>query len=104
MMVNGTSLRLLDLNRSDSTPVANASRCDILCGRVAEMFHRALNRWGIPGAVQPISFEDSVTGDEIEVTLQGSFSVISINGRDYYFDRVTGRFGGTGSGCRQPMR
>jgi len=51
-----------------------------------------------------MTFQDGLTGNEIEITLSGAYSVISINGRDYYFDRLTGRFGGTGLGCRQPIR
>jgi hypothetical protein len=103
-MTSVPRLRLLDKREVDPTPVANATRWQIMVGRLGETVAHLLNRLGCPAAIQPMNYRDGLTGDEIEITLRHSYSVISINGRDFYFDRVTGRFGGTGSGCRQPMR
>jgi len=40
---------------------------------------------------------DRVTGQEIKLTVGDLFVRLSIDGRDYYFDRFTGKFDGTGS-------
>jgi hypothetical protein len=81
-------------------PVANASRITILRGRVREAFCRLLNRWGVPGAIKPMDFQDAVTKQHISVQYGLFFMVLTIDGRDYYFDRITGRFDGTGlSAC-----
>ena len=45
------------------------------------------------------SYDDIVTGGVIEVKVGSLFTRLSVNGRDYYFDRITGRFAGTGQGC-----
>ena len=58
-----------------------------------------LNRMGVPGAIQPFEVHDGVTGQHIKVTVSSRFTVIQVNGRDYYFYRLTGRFDGTGMGC-----
>jgi hypothetical protein len=57
---------------------------------------RFLNRRRVAGAVQPINFNDPLTGNHIEVAINPLFTVLSVNGRDYYFKRLTGRFDGTG--------
>lgn len=56
-----------------------------------------LNRIGVAGAVQEDVIDDALTGNHVRVSIGSLFTVISVNGRDYYFDRLTGRFGGTGS-------
>lgn len=62
-------------------------------------FGRLLQRLKIPGAVTDTIIEDGLTAQRIEVKVGVLFTRISVNGRDYYFDRVTGLFDGTGSGC-----
>jgi hypothetical protein len=42
---------------------------------------------------------DGVTGQKVAVSVGDLFVRLSIDGRDYYFDRLTGRFDGTGLGC-----
>lgn len=43
--------------------------------------------------------EDELTGRAIEVRVEPLFIVFSVDGRDYYFRRFSGRFDGTGLGC-----
>lgn len=50
----------------------------------------------IPGFVKPLEYPDRVTGDYIRIRISSRFTIISVNNRDYYFKRLTGRFGGTG--------
>lgn len=78
---------------------ANATRWQILRSRGTEQLHRLLNRLGVPGVIRPMRYHDAVTGQQIEVKTGVFFTVVSIDCRDYYFDRVTGRFDGTGTGC-----
>ena len=52
-----------------------------------------------PGVIQTFSFNDALTGNMIIVSVGDRFTRLTINGRDYYVDRITGRFAGTGMGC-----
>jgi hypothetical protein len=69
-------------------------------GRAKGWFCRLLNRLGVPGAVQETAIEDGLTGQSIHVHVGVLFTRISVNGRDFYFHRLSGRLDGTGSGCR----
>lgn len=77
----------------------SATRIEIIRGRVREGFGWFLNKLHIPGAIQPCEIADPVTGNEITIAPGRFYFRISVNGRDYYFDRVSGRFDGTGTGC-----
>ena len=79
--------------------VSGASRANIVMARGKIALGKLLNRFHAPGAVQPFMYKDSFTRDIIEVRIGVLFTVFSVNGRDYYFDRLTGRFDGTGQGC-----
>ena len=58
-----------------------------------------MERLGVPGAIQPFEMQDELTGQHIKVTVSARFTVVQVNGRDYYFYRYTGHFDGTGMGC-----
>ncbi len=58
-----------------------------------------MERLGVPGAIQPFEIHDQVTGQHVVVTVSARFTVIQVNGRDYYFYRYSGKFDGTGMGC-----
>lgn len=60
---------------------------------------RLLNRVRLPGPIQPVSIQDEVSGQTLDVRVGPLFTCISVNGRDYYFTRLTGRWDGTGLGC-----
>ena len=74
-----------------------ASRGQIWRGRVRELAGRALSRLGAPGAIADCEFKDAVTGREIQVEVGALCVRLSIDGRDYYFDRFSGRYDGMGS-------
>ena len=76
-----------------------ASRIDIVFGRTQELFGALLSAFRIPGAVRDVSLKDALTGQEVNIRVGTLFTRISINGRDYYFRRLTGKFDGTGMGC-----
>ena len=50
----------------------------------------------LPGFVRNIDYADKVTGDYIQIRVGRRFTIISVNGRDYWFRRFTGVFSGTG--------
>ena len=79
--------------------IEGATRREIYGVRLKLCFHRLLNRLGVPGAVKDITINDELTGQVIEVRVGVLFVCLSVNGRDYYFRRLTGKFDGTGYGC-----
>lgn len=76
-----------------------ATRLDILRSRIREAIGRALNKIGVPGAIKDAEIKDAVTGQELTVCVSPWFVRINVDGRDYFFNRITGRFDGTGTGC-----
>jgi hypothetical protein len=74
-----------------------ATRWDIWRGRLVELIGVALNRARIPGAVRDVTLKDSLTGQEVEIRVGVLSTRISVNGRDYYFDRITGKQNGAGT-------
>jgi len=50
----------------------------------------------------PINYADRISGDYISIRINKYFTVISVNNRNYYFQRATGKFDGTGYVMRRP--
>jgi hypothetical protein len=58
------------------------------------------NLTGIPGIVRECNYSASVSNARIEVMARDMFTVISVNGLDIYFHRLTGKIDGIGlNGC-----
>jgi len=76
-----------------------ASRLARLRARGRQLVGSVLSHLHVPGAIADAEIDDEVSGHRIEVKTEGLFTRIRVNGRDFYFDRITGRFDGTGSGC-----
>jgi hypothetical protein len=53
----------------------------------------------VPGALSDARMTDALTSDEIEICVGPLFTRISVNGRDYYFRRLSGKLDGSGVGC-----
>jgi len=85
--------------RRSSEATSGATRLELWRGRARETLGKLFNRLGAPGAIRPVSINDSLTGQRIQVQVGPLLTRLSVNGRDYYFDRITGRAAGTGSGC-----
>jgi hypothetical protein len=85
------------LERIARAAVGNASKMQIWKGRMREWLGWMLNRANAPGAIRAASFKDSMTGQEVEISVGELFVRLTVNGRDYYFDRLTGKLDGTGS-------
>ena len=100
-----TNLVRLD-SVSRHPPWATATRLDIARGRVRMFFGWCLGWLAIPVAVRDTDIQDEVTGDHASVRVGPLLTVLSVNGRDYYFERITGRFDGSGSSrgwCRSDL-
>jgi len=65
--------------------------------RAREWLGHVANWFGIPGAIKPTEIRDSLTGQKITVTVGTFFLRLTVNGRDFYFNRLTGHYDGTGS-------
>lgn len=76
-----------------------ASKIQILTSRFGERVGAMLNKLGFPGAIRNAVIRDELTDYVVEVSTGPLFTKISVNGRDYYFDRLTGRYDGSGCGC-----
>ena len=55
---------------------------------------------GALGTIRDFETHDEVTGQHVAVKVGKKFSKLSIDGRDYFFDRETGEFTGTGMNLR----
>jgi len=78
-------------------PASNASLLQILKARAKASAGALLNRIRVPGMIVPMEIVDSVTGQTINIIVNSRFTLVRVNDRDYYFDRLSGRFDGTGS-------
>jgi hypothetical protein len=79
-----------------------ATFIQIIVARCKRSLGIGLNKIGVPGLIKPMSLKDETTGQNIDVSVGDLFVCLSVNGRDYYFDRLTGNFDGTGSSPSQP--
>lgn len=86
--------------RVSNAPLSGATPLQIAIGRAGEVFGLLLNRLHLPGAIRPMRVHDDVTGVDLEVRVSALFTVVSVEGRDFYFRGVSGTFDGTGMGCR----
>jgi len=74
-----------------------ATRLDIIKGRLRVWFGTALNKLGTPGAIAAADIYDHTTGQHVAVAVGAHFVRLTVNGRDFFFDRITGRYNGGGS-------
>jgi len=65
-------------------------------GRLRGLLGRSANKLKMPAPLQDIDIVDDLTGQHVSIRKGTYFTVVSVNGRDYYFKRLTGKFDGTG--------
>jgi len=60
-----------------------------------------LNRIGTPGLVRETTINDELTGASLSIRVSKYFTVISVDGKDFYFKRLSGKYDGSGmcQGC-----
>lgn len=86
----------LDQTHTGTAVQSNASVLEIWRGRFRGLIGGLLGKLGVPGLIKPVAIEDQVSGIKLSIHTGSLFSRISINGRDFYFNRLSGRFDGTG--------
>ena len=85
--------------REGMPTTSEASRMDVAMLRFRLTIGNLMNRLHLPGTVRPFTLDDPLANSTIEVAVGPLFTRLTVNGRDYYFDRISGRFSGTGQGC-----
>lgn len=58
---------------------------------------RLLSWMRVPGFVQSFKYEDAKTGQRVEIRLSPRYTILSIDGKEFFFRRETGAFDGTGA-------
>ena len=97
-----TYCKILQFNNIiSSSPVNNDSKINIFFFRIKYNIKSAignlLNRIKFPAFIQKTEIEDPVLNMNIKIKPCSRSTIISIDNRDFYFDRLTGKF--TGTGC-----
>ena len=75
-----------------------ATKLQIILGRLKYKTGLALNFIGVSGFVKPTKIYDRLTNTNLEVVLGGYFTIIKVNGKDFYFSRFSGEYDGSGMG------
>jgi len=69
----------------------------------SELLGKVVNWLGLPGLVQEADYRASIAPILVSVRTSHLFTVVTVNGIDVYFERLTGRIDGIGfspiSGC-----
>jgi len=73
-----------------------ATRFVIWRWRVRYWICRLVHWFGLPGMVRDFDTTDTVTGNRIRIMVRRTGTTLWINGREYHFDRLSGKLTGTG--------
>jgi len=74
----------------------NATFKDTLHYFMLAMLGRIMMIFKIPGFIKPMETYDRLTNSYIKVQTTKYYTIISINGKDFYFKRLTGKYDGSG--------
>lgn len=99
MKAKSTKNKIVAVREQGHPPIMKSDSCPhltVLADRFRALVGRILQKMHIPGFVSDTTCNDLVTGDQIRIINSPLAVCISINNRDYYFDRFTGKFNGTG--------
>lgn len=69
-----------------------------VAGRLRDVLAAVLERLHAPALIRPFSYDDPTTGQHVELRTSSRYAVLSVNGRDYFFNRESGTLDGAGSG------
>ena len=89
-------LRFSSRGRWTTALIVGAGVCHLCSERLRFGVGRLLNLLHVPGAIRETWFRDKVSGRRISISVGRRFVRVSVDERDYFFDRLTGRFDGTG--------
>lgn len=90
------STRVIRLPLRGRPAAAGATRRARVAASLRELVGRWLVRVGVPGFVADVEIHDDVTGHTIGVQTGPLFTRVTVDGRDFYFRRLTGRYDGAG--------
>jgi len=91
------AVKIVPLRRRPGIPArSGATVWQIASGRLREWLGRVADRMGMPGFVRRTVIEDELTGQTVVIEPGRLFTRINVDGRDYYFRRLSGRFDGVG--------
>lgn len=51
----------------------------------------------LPGLVRPFEYVNDETGERVSIRTSSRYTTLTIGRREYYFDRETGKWDGTGT-------
>lgn len=66
------------------------SRLRGIAGRILESVH-------VPARIREFEYIDPVTNETVYLSTGARYSVLHVGGKQYFFERLTGRFDGTGA-------
>lgn len=66
-----------------------------LIDRIREGFGRILEAFHAPAKIKEFEYVDAETNQIVYLSTGARYSVLHVGDKQYYFDRVTGRFDGT---------
>lgn len=69
---------------------------------ISILFRKVLNKIGLPAIIRESIINDELTNQKITIKTNLLFTILTVNGRDYYFSRLSGKFDGTGSSLTIP--
>ena len=84
---------------TEHSTVDGATFYDICLDRIRMALGRLASWLGIPGFIRDTVIDDPVTGQQIEIRVSLLSVRLSVDGRDYYFGRFSGKLEGAGMGC-----
>ena len=64
--------------------------------KISELIGRLLNLAGVPGFASDCSYQASTYKAEVSVRRSPLYTIVTVNGLDIYFHRMTGRIDGVG--------
>ena len=91
-----TLAKIIPLRRPGIPARYGATVWQVASGRLREWIGNLANRLRVPAIVRPAVIEDEVTRQTIVIEPGHLVTRISVDGRDYYFGRFSGRFDGVG--------
>src|SRR5215472_18481282 len=88
--------KIIPLPRPGIPARHGATVLQIAAGRLRELIGNLANRLRVPAFIRAAVIEDELTRQTIVIEPGRLVTRISVDGRDYYFGRFSGRFDGVG--------
>ena len=73
------------------------SKTSVVAGWLRKTAGRILERLHAPARLREFEYIDPITNETIYLSTGTRYSVLAVGNKRYFFDRLTGRFDGTGT-------